>query len=236
MIWNDFIKPIRQAGISYDAAWKILSQLFKLAGCVDDFSEATAKKWLYGTRNCKVNIYFPTGNVDSKMVFRYFRNRNDSKLQQLQRIFQEQLSSNSDSLIDTKTADLDIFCWSLVKQFLDLLNLQLIEIHLGDSSIVAPPLDSQEIGQPNGELVEGLEQPSIRSKLLPHSDKCCFYCIYWNGNKATVSAYRSATYATCLKYNRENQLSSTAVCKSYKSDQSLINQMKLLGYNTEQLI
>lgn len=219
MKWNDFIKPIRQSGISRDAAGKILNRIFMAAGYPDEIPGPTAKSWLQGDRSCKTSMYFPTGEVDAKRVFRYFRDRPDSKLQQLQRIFREQALPDSDSPIDTETSDLDRFCWSLVNQFLDLLSFPRIDIPgdeaLNHSARGAKPLESQASVPSAGTLNVGKQ--SIRSKILPHSDAaCCYHCTHWKGNRKIFSAYITPTYGPCIKHNRTEQLSSAPACDDYE--------------------
>lgn len=248
MTWKDYIIPIRKSGISSDAAHKILRNIFKQAGNTYDFSDETAKKWLSGERQCKASKYFPTGCVDATSLFRYFRNRPNDKLCQLQQLFREGESFNASSPIDVKTDNWDVFCWSLVNQFLDLLKFQRVDIPHTDISTktafseAGQLLDSQEIDiskviiseqmqraiqQADGMLSTSCEdfskerKPSIRSTILPHSDDCCYHCIYWDGNRKTFGAYTTATYGFCLKYNRAKQLSSDLACKDYKKRQKL---------------
>jgi len=218
MDWNDFIKPFRQSKIFSDAAWKILSSLFKVAGCVNVPSEEAARSWLYSKRSCKVNTYFPNDKADNKQLFDYFRKRPDGKLQELQQIFRNQTSLDSDSPIDTETDDLDVFCWSLVNQFLDLLGFQRVDI-------------------PENSILLNDEAVIVNQSC----EKCCLYCVNWKGDKSTVGKYRMPTYGTCSRKLRRGtylrrRLSSSAVCEDYQPDQFLISNMKQIGYNVENLV
>lgn len=219
MDWNDFIRPFRQSELFGDAAWKILQSFFNTAGCINDPAEETLKSWLYSKRNCKVNTYFPNGQADSNRLFRYFKNRPERKLQQLQQVFRNQAALGCNSPIDTETSDLDIFCWSLVNQFLDLLGFQRVEIP-------QKPVQSGNELDHIGQLCE----------------KCCLYCIHWQGDKSTVGPYRMPTQGICYthqgknKHRMQRRSSSSDVCKDYQADQKLINNMKRVGYNVENLI
>lgn len=128
MKWKDFITPIYESKITIKVSWMILSDLFIAAGCKCEFSDSAVRSWLSGRRKCKVSTYFPDNEVNIKEVYSYFRRRPDSNLKQLQELFQKKTSSNSDSPINLDTEDLDVFCWSLVNQFLDLLGFQRIDI------------------------------------------------------------------------------------------------------------
>ena len=107
MTWKKFITLIRQSGISGEASYKILLDLFEKAGCKCDVSDATAKSWLNESRNCKASTYFPARKVDTNSLFRYFRNRPGGKLKQLQQIFQTGEHFDLDSPIDVETNDID---------------------------------------------------------------------------------------------------------------------------------
>ena len=126
MTWGTFAKAIRDAQIIKGALWSIIDDLFKAAGCTTELTEAAVKSWIYGRRNCYSITYFPNKVIDNKKVFYFFRKRPEKKLQDLQKIFQEK--ADPDSPIDIKTHDLDVFCWSLVNQFLDLLEFQRVDI------------------------------------------------------------------------------------------------------------
>ena len=71
--------------------------------------------------------------------------------------------------------------------------------------------------QEDSVVIPAVRYPSVRSRILPHSDdKCCFYCAYWRGERDTIGAYLTKAYGFCRKYNRENQLSSSPGCAEYK--------------------
>ena len=219
MTWKDFIVPIRESGMSGHASYKILLELFEQAGSKIDVSDATAKSWLSGNRNCKVSTYFPAGIVDTKSLFRYFRNRPDGKLKQLQQIFQARESTDFGNPINAETNDLDVFCWGLVNQFLDLLGFQRVDI-------------------PGNLTLSGKELVGANQLY----DKCCLYCIYWQGEKSIVGPYRMPTFGMCSvilgrnRYRLQRRLSSSAACANYQADKNLISNMKQAGYNIENLI
>lgn len=202
---------------------KILLELFDQAGSAYAISDSTAKSWLSGNRNCKASTHFPAGKIDADSLFRYFRKRPDVKLKQLQQIFRTKANNELDSPIDTETDDLNVFCWSLVNQFLDLLGFQRVDIT--DS----PALPSNESAGGN-----------------QLCDKCCLYCIHWQGDKSTVGPYRMPTSGLCSiclektgrgSYSRlQKRLSSSAACANNRADQSLISNMKRIGYNVDNLI
>lgn len=218
MTWKDFIVPIRKSGIFGDASYKILLELFEQAGSKIDISDVTAKSWLSGNRNCKATTYFPTGKIDTKNLFRYFRNRPDSKLKQLQQMFQPKENVAPDSPIDVKTDDMDILCWSLVNQFLDLLKFERVDIP-----------------QPQSDTIH------VGTTLFPHDNKCCVYCIHWKGSRGIIGVSRIPVHGTCYTHNGNkhhlcSRLSSTAACSDYEADEDLMNRMKEYGFDIENLI
>lgn len=211
MTWKDFIVPIRESGIFGDASYKILLELFEQAGSKIDIPDVTAKSWLSGYRKCKASAHFPAGKIDTKSLFRYFRNRPDGKLKQLQQMFRARENVALDSPIDVKTNNMDIFCWSLVNQFLDMLKFKRVNT------------------------------PNIETGLFPHDHQCCLYCIHWEGSRGIIGVSRLPIDGTCHTYNGNrhhlcSRLSSTAACPNYKADRNLINRMKEYGYDIENLI
>lgn len=220
MEWKDFIVPIRKAGVSCDASYKILRELFEKAGSIkiSEVSDSAVKSWLSGGRNCKVSTHFPKGTINTEQVFKYFSGRDPIVLERLQQEYRNNEKA-TDSPIDIKTDNMNIFCWSLVNQFLDLLGLQRIDI-------------------PDNPTLPGNE--SARTSQL--CDKCCLYCMHWQGDKSTVGPNRMPTSGICvvnLGKNRQRlqrRLSSSAVCANYQADQNLISNMKRAGYNVESIM
>lgn len=213
MKWKDFITPIQKSGITSDAAYKIVLDLFKQAGSINDISEAAAKSWLSGNRNCKASTHFPSGEVNTVCLFHYFRNRPDGKLQQLQQTFQAGKELDADSPIDRETDNMDVFCWSLVNQFLDLIGFQRIGIPHTDTPLETS-YSSHSISSTD---ISAKRKLSIRSTILPHADKfCCYYCKFWSGDRETIGAHLTSTYGPCLKYGGERKLSSDIACKDFK--------------------
>lgn len=131
MTWKTFMNAIAESGIENGSQAQILLKLFKRAGYIntkdDDISESTAKKWIDGTRNCKVSKYFPDKDyVNTEAIHSFFKCRPEDKSKRLQQIFFE--IKDDSSPVDCETEDMDKFCWSLVNQFLDLLNFERIVI------------------------------------------------------------------------------------------------------------
>lgn len=210
---------------------------------MEELAEPTVRKWLSGERNCKSSKYFPRKGVDNEKVFTFFKNRPKEKLLELQRLFGE--IADASSPIDVTTHDLDAFCWSLVNQFLDLLGFQRVDIPRTDTSSESTFAEAHQLRSKQDvdisdrttpaqvhdipcslSLIDTTavsvgRKPSIRSKILPHSDDCCYNCVYWKGNRQTFGAYTTETYGPCLKRNRQEQLSSDLPCKDYKKRQKL---------------
>lgn len=122
-----------------------------------------------------------------------------------------------------RICEIDIFCWSLINQFLDLLGFQRVDI---SKDTIPNQEQSAEQHSNESSLIHNTNLPeerktSIRSMILPHSDDCCYHCAYWNGDRKTFGAYTTPTYGICLKYNRREQLSSDLACNDYKKRKKL---------------
>lgn len=166
MTWRTFTKAIRDSKINKSVQVEIISDLFKKAGCVAEPERSTINSWIYEKRNCDARRYFPNKTIHNKDVFDYFRRRPDNKLRHLQGLFREGTSSDSDSPIDLETENLDVFCWGLVNQFLDLLGFQRIDIPYaapsGDETVGnGQPLNSQKAESESKSLdpKQGTEPP-----------------------------------------------------------------------------
>lgn len=186
------------------------------AGYATGLAEPTVRSWLTEKRNCDGRRYFPSQIIDSKKVFTFFRNRPTNKLRNLQKSFQGKIDA-SDS-VDVNTKNLDIFCWSLVNQFLDLLKFERVDI---------PQLRGDVINK-------GIE-------LFPHDYKCCLYCIHWKGDRGIIGVPGIPVDGTCHTHNGNkrrlsSRLSSTAACPKYKADQKLMNRMEKYGFDIKDLI
>ena len=131
MTWKDFIEPIESSNlIENNTDKEILMKLFKVAEPYAEISVFSIAKWLKNERNCKVKRYFPEDCINNpKKVFDFFRKRSESKLKELQKIFREKYGNkNIDTPIDLDTEDIDIFCCSLLNQFLELLGFEQMEL------------------------------------------------------------------------------------------------------------
>lgn len=109
---------------------------------------------------------FPDNKLnDAQALFRFFRQRPESKLKKVQSVFKEMADTNSS--IDIETDDMDIFCWSLVNQFVDLLGFQRLDIpHTDMASDGLSPEDYLSKDKP-------VEQPVKESKQLLPPDSIC---------------------------------------------------------------
>ncbi|MBD5149616.1 MAG: hypothetical protein HDT18_04435 [Oscillibacter sp.] len=218
MNWKDYTKSIQKSGMVDGSLAAILTNLFKVAECIEIPSLDAVRSWLYGRRNCKSSTYFPAGTINTNSVFHYFRKRSSDNLYNLQAIFKEQIVSDSDTPIDIKTRDLDIFCWTLVNQFLDLLKFERVDI----------PHPKEDTSIPGKEL-------------FPYNQKCCVYCIHWDGNRSIIGASMIPTEGTCCTHNGNihrlrPRLSSDTACTNYEADQTLLNRMKELGCNVKDFV
>lgn len=125
MTWKTFIEPIHDILLESMSEATILTDIFIAAGRQKEFDVSSAYNWLSGRRKCKAIAYFPNGIINYKEVFNYFKKRPKEKLQSLQGVFRKQKDESSP--IDVHTNKVNLFCLSLVNQFLVLLGFQLID-------------------------------------------------------------------------------------------------------------
>ena len=131
MKWADFIGAIARTKFNNDSQPKILINLFTRAGSMAEVYESTAKSWINGIRECKVSTYFPNGKIENEPeVFKFFKNRPINKLQQLQNEMRD--VTDVYDAVNCLTDDMDLFCWSLVNQFLDILGFPRLDKDIGE--------------------------------------------------------------------------------------------------------
>lgn len=106
-------------------AAEILTDIFIKAGRKNGFDVSSAYNWLSGRRKCKATSYFMDGTINYKELFIFLKKRPKENLQYLQELFRKQKDESSP--IDVNTNNANVFCLSLVNQFLDLLEFQRID-------------------------------------------------------------------------------------------------------------
>ena len=131
MTFGEYIRAIVSAKITNDSQARIVIDLFKAAGAVKKFdkdevlSESTANKWINGERFCKTRSYFPEGKINNEAGFvDYFSKRPEASCKALQEAFR---SINNDGIVDCDTVDIDVFCRSLLRQFMAILGVSWVE-------------------------------------------------------------------------------------------------------------
>lgn len=73
--------------------------------------------------------------------------------------------------------------------------------------------------QEDSAVIPAVRHPSLRSRILPHSDDCCYHCDYWKGNRRTFRAYTKALPGNC-EWHGQQKLSSDPPCQNYKKRRS----------------
>ncbi len=217
MTWRIFARTICNTKFANLNQWEIILRLFEEAGVKKEAEplEKTIRSWLEGRRHCNGSRYFPSKEIDNLKVFQFLRKIPDEKLRDIQKEFRQHVDSSSP--IDVSTDNLDLFCWSLLNQFLDLLGFLRVDI----------PDDFSPLG--------------IKPTKDVHPyDKCCLYCVNWHGDKSTIGPNRIPTSGKCIIQQKNNlfvyksRLSSAEICNHYQADQKLIENLKLMGYRVEE--
>lgn len=131
MTWGIFADTIYSVGLlgQNQSKAKIIALLFSAAGTMAECNTTATQKWINGSRNCKSTKYFPDAKLNNPDgVYQFFRNHSLDKIQELQKKFREIGGADSSIIVDTKTHDMDEFCWSLVNQFLEILGFPLLSV------------------------------------------------------------------------------------------------------------
>lgn len=220
MTWRIFARTICDTKFINRKQCEIILDLFRAAGVEKKKEplEKTIRSWLENRRKCKGKHYFDDDEIDNMEVFRFFRKIPEEALRDLQKRFQTNVDESSP--IDVNTDNLDLFCWSLLNQFLNLLGF-----HQAD-------------------IPDDLFLPETKSTKDVHPyNKCCLYCKNWEGDKSTIGPNRVPTLGKCIiqeknkfkKYFKvKSSLSSAEICNHYQVDQKLLKNLKLMGYSIEE--
>ena len=130
MTLNEYIKRILESKISNNKSRaKILIELFDAAKSKKEVSASSAYKWMGAIRNPGISTYFPEGkkDFDEDDVYKYFRNRTDAQVEDLRKAFR-----GCDGGIVKYEDDPDVFCRSLVDQFLAILGFSMSQAPDGE--------------------------------------------------------------------------------------------------------
>lgn len=237
MTWDTFTKAIKDSELDSGTQAQILIKLFKRAGYINkkesDISESSAKKWIDGTRNCKVSTYFPDEECVQKLeLHHFFIRRPQDRLEKLQEILSKEIDDNSP--IDCTTKDRDKFCWGLVNQFLDLLGFQRVDMPVSDL-----PTDSKSIPDTNENeidknTVDGQCPNALDNKIthqsapqfgsvgpqfdVPQECKICLYCENWTGNMQDAYNNAFGTIGRCRFYSKETLSTENKNCNYFIPD------------------
>lgn len=236
-----YMKAIGESKIESGTEPQILKSIFTAAGYFprkdEGLAEATFAKWINGTRPYNGIRYFPEGKLGNPNgLFKFFRNRPENKLRELQRLLCEE--KEDDSPIDYETEDLDRFCWSLVNQFLDLLCLERISMPdsdgvSGESSVdVAEKigllnpriLDTSDLDMSTDEkVVDSPEEENVGKgySTIAFPDECrvCFCCKNWKDNSESDTLYGNIIdgQGECKVFGRQVSASDPS-CNKFKEN------------------
>lgn len=234
MDWKIFTKAILDAELDNGTQPQILISLFKSAGYIsrkeDGISEGTAKSWIAGTRHCKSSSYFPNNRLENPTgTFNFFRKRPNNKLKKLQEIFKE--CKTEDSPINCETDDLDIFCWSLVDQFLDLLKMQ----RIGTGGLQTSTNNPEMISNVNENKPDNEKIPSHENEIYPQYKntgshlsisrdyQICLCCKNWNNNTKLALKNISNEYGICKVLGQSTSGAENCICNKFTENYNRIS-------------
>lgn len=240
MTWDTFTKAIKESGLVSGTQAQILIKLFQRAGCINDISGSTAEKWIAGTRKCKVSSYFPDEEgVNKQRLYKFFNNRPKIKLKKLQQILCE--GKDDSTPVDYTTEDIDILCWGLVNQFLDLLEFQRVDMPDSDKS-TSDMLSNSEIISDAVEN-EVVEQRSITSQsvnvyqketkcitagaqiAIPQYCRICFCCKNLKGDAKVIYKNIEDANGECKAFGKSVLATDGGDCDKFK-----VNYGKVRSY------
>ena len=252
MEWKTFLNAIKKSKLASGTRSQILVLLFKNAGYIhlkeDGISDETARKWIQGDRNCTVLSYFPDGELTCpEGVYKFLKNRPLNRLKELQEIFCNEKDDSSP--IDCTTEDMEIFCWSLVNQFLDLLGLQRMDMPAKDTSpnieIIFDTVENEtsenEISEDKiNENVIGeqslttykeetllQEEAQVAQIAIPENCRICLCCQNWNGNVQAAYKNIDEEYGECKAFGKEVLAINGIDCAKFKENYSRATNYRL---------
>lgn len=246
MTWDTYTKAIKDSELDSGTQAQILIKLFKRAGYINkkenDISESSAKKWIDGTRNCKVSTYFPDEECVQKLeLHHFFIRRPQDRLEKLQEILSKEIDDNSP--IDCTTKDMDRFCWGLVNQFLDLLGFQRMDLPASDLP-TDPELIPRTIENEVDENVVIKQNPNTsQNGIIPHENprpingsakiaipqecKICLCCVFWRGDAEAAYKNINEEYGECNAFAKRVLAADGIDCEKFKESYG-----KILRYNS----
>ena len=246
MTWDTFTKAIEESELESGTQAQILLKLFKRAGVTikkeDTISESTAKKWINGTRKCKVSTYFPDEEyVQKQELYHFFRRRPQNKIEKLQQILCKEIDENSP--IDCITKDMDKFCWGLVNQFLDLLGFQRIDMPASDlpsdhefnpddidNEIDENVIVEQSSDTSQNEIIYQRDLQSINQGAqiaIPQECKICLCCEFWRGDAEAAYKNIDNEYGECNVFAKRVLAADGVGCGKFKG-----NYGKIMRYDS----
>ncbi|MBD5523845.1 MAG: hypothetical protein HDR04_05395 [Lachnospiraceae bacterium] len=246
MTWDTFTKAIEESELESGTQAQILIKLFKRAGYInrkeDDIPEDTAKKWIKGTRNCKVSTYFPDEEyVQKEKLYQFFRRRPQDRLEKFQQILCKEI--NASSPIDCITKDMDRFCWGLVNQFLDLLGFQRIDMPTSDlpsdHEFIPDAIESEIDGNViveqipdtfQNEIIHQKDSQSVNQGAqiaIPQECKVCLCCVYWQGDAEAAYKNIDNEYGKCNAFAKRVLAADGVGCGKFKG-----NYGKIMRYDS----
>lgn len=125
MLFRDYVLALQE--IISGSQVKIVSDLFKAAGAIEEPSESAVKSWLKtagssGYRNCPKSKYFPKDTIDETHFTDFLRKSVNTSWKEVQVAF---CKITEENVVAVNTDDEDTFYKSLVNQFQKILKLPL---------------------------------------------------------------------------------------------------------------
>lgn len=126
MTWHLFTDALIHANLVGSTSVDIIYTLFEIAKCNEmhmlHHNRQDVIGWINNDHMCIGIEYFPTGCIDAKGVFDYFRTQCCWKLVKFRDYIKDRVGENSIINVDCNS-NMDTLCYSIVDQLLDLMNL-----------------------------------------------------------------------------------------------------------------
>lgn len=154
MTFGEYIEALFSTGFFGKNQAKIVIGIFDAAKSKAFVSDASARAWINGTRNCDIAKYFPDEAVNEAELIKYFSSRTKDiqswkKLQDVFTLKQSTCLEKGEFRVDCNTEDSEVFYWSLLNQFQKIFRL--------------PESERATNNAPSGNLKNGMSFERVRN-------------------------------------------------------------------------
>lgn len=208
---------------------QIVIELFEEAGANHSpIPLETAKSWLKpegkSHRKCRTQDYFPDGKLNEDRLINYLQSNIDTSWRKLQELF---CPINKEGIVNVNTDKAEVFYWSLLNQFKNILKLPLFESDIRNAT--DGTFSSPEDATCEDTSSNIIDAENITEIVISQEYKMCYYCENWKGNTWDSSKTFNGTYGRCIKYGKDVLSKSQINCNEFLPNYGRIAKSTLTG-------